>query len=198
MKIVTILLIAISLSMDAFSLALIYGTEGINKKNKILLSVVVGTYHFIMPIIGLTIGNIITSKIIVNTNILVGIILSLIAIEMIISSFKEKEEKFLLTIPGYLLFGLSVSIDSLTTGVGLSGITDKYILSSIIFAFTSLIFTYLGLNLGDKLNKKYIDRHFGFNMWKWANSKFKCQKDIFNKQEKMEIFNLMKNEWNYE
>ena len=87
--------------MDAFSLALIYGTEGINKKNKILLSVVVGIYHFIMPIIGLTIGNIITSKIIVNTNILVGIILSLIAIEMIISSFKEKEEKFLLTIPGY-------------------------------------------------------------------------------------------------
>lgn len=155
MKIVTILLIAISLSMDAFSLALIYGTEGINKKNKILLSVVVGTYHFIMPIIGLTIGNIITSKIIVNTNILVGIILSLIAIEMIISSFKEKKEKFLLTIPGYLLFGLSVSIDSLTTGIGLSGITEKYILSSIIFALTSLIFTYLGLNLGDKLNKKY-------------------------------------------
>ena len=74
---------------------------------------------------------------------------------MIISSFKEKKEKFLLTIPGYLLFGLSVSIDSLTTGIGLSGITDKYILSSIIFALTSLIFTYLGLNLGDKLNKKY-------------------------------------------
>ena len=141
--------------MDAFSLALIYGTQGITKKDKLLLSLIVGVYHFIMPLIGVIIGNLITSKILINTNILVGIILSLIAVEMIISSFKETNNKFLLTFPSYLIFGLSVSIDSLTTGVGLSVITDKYILSSIIFAFTSLIFTYLGLNLGDKLNKKY-------------------------------------------
>ena len=74
---------------------------------------------------------------------------------MIISSFKNKEEKFLLSIPGYLLFGLSVSIDSLTTGIGLPAITDKYILSASVFSVTSLLFTFLGLNLGNILNKKY-------------------------------------------
>ena len=110
--------------MDAFSLALIYGTQSISKKDKILLSLIVGIYHFVMPLIGLNIGLFVTSKIIINTNILVGLILSLIAIEMIISSFKEKEEKFLLSIFGYLLFGLSVSIDSLTTGIGFPAITD--------------------------------------------------------------------------
>ena len=141
--------------MDAFSLALIYGTQDITKKGKILLSAIVGIYHFIMPLIGLTLGLYVTSKIIINTNILVGIILSLIAIEMIISSFKNKEEKFLLSIPGYLLFGLSVSIDSLTTGIGLPAITDKYILSASVFSVTSLLFTFLGLNLGNILNKKY-------------------------------------------
>lgn len=141
--------------MDAFSLALIYGTQGITKKNKILLSLIVGIYHFIMPLIGVAIGTVITKKILVNPNIIVGIILSLIAIEMIISSFKEEDKKFLLTIPGYLLFGLSVSIDSLTTGIGLSLITQKYIFSSLIFAITSLSFTFFGLNIGDRLNKKY-------------------------------------------
>lgn len=155
MKFLTIFLIAISLSMDAFSLALIYGTQGINKKDKKILSVIVGVYHFIMPLIGLSIGAYLTSKIIINTDILVGVILSLIAIEMIISSFKEKEEKFLLSLSGYFIFGLSVSIDSLTTGIGLPAITDKFILSSVTFAITSLIFTYLGLNLGNTLNKKY-------------------------------------------
>ena len=70
--------------MDAFSLALIYGTQDITKKGKILLSAIVGIYHFIMPLIGLTLGLYVTSKVIINTNILVGIILSLIAIEMII------------------------------------------------------------------------------------------------------------------
>jgi len=155
LKIITIFLIAVSLSMDAFSLALIYGTQGITKKHKILLSLIVGIYHFIMPLIGVAIGTVITKKILVNPNIIVGIILSLIAIEMIISSFKEEDKKFLLTIPGYLLFGLSVSIDSLTTGIGLSLITQKYIFSSLIFAITSLSFTFFGLNIGDRLNKKY-------------------------------------------
>lgn len=155
MEIITILLISISLSMDAFSLALIYGTQKISTKQMFLLSLIVGTYHFIMPLIGVTIGSIITSKIIVNSNIIVGIILALIAVEMIISSFKEEEKKFLLTIPGYLLFGLSVSIDSLTTGIGLSMITEKYFLTALAFAITSYIFTYIGLNLGNKLNIKY-------------------------------------------
>lgn len=141
--------------MDAFSLSLLYGTEGISKKSKTLLPIIVGVYHFIMPLIGLSIGSFITSKIIFNTNILVGFILFLISIEMIVSSFKEKEEKFLLSIPGYLLFGLSVSIDSLTTGIGLPVITNNYILSALIFSITSFIFTLLGLNLGNILNQKY-------------------------------------------
>lgn len=141
--------------MDAFSLSLLYGTEGIKKKDKLIISTIVGIFHFIMPLIGLSIGTLITSKIILNTNILVGIILSLISIEMIISSFKNKEEKFLLSIPGYLLFGLSVSIDSLTTGIGLPAITNNFILSSLIFSVISFIFTFLGLNLGNILNQKY-------------------------------------------
>ena len=155
MKILTIVLIAISLSMDAFSLSLLYGTEGIKKKEKIILSLIVGIYHFIMPLIGLSLGSIIKSKIIFSSEILVGIILCLIAIEMLISSFKEKEEKFLLSFPGFLIFGLSVSVDSLTTGIGLPAITSKYILSCTIFSIISFIFTFLGLNLGNVLNQKY-------------------------------------------
>lgn len=86
---------------------------------------------------------------------MVGVILTLIAIEMIISSFKDKEEKFLLSLAGYFLFGLSVSIDSLTAGIGLPAITNSFFSSALVFAITSTIFTYLGLNLGNILNKKY-------------------------------------------
>lgn len=45
------------------------------------------------------------------------------------------------------------------------------------------------------LNKKYKDKHFGYNLWKWALNKFKSQKDIFNKEEKIKIFEMMKNEF---
>ncbi len=47
-------------------------------------------------------------------------------------------------------------------------------------------------------DKKYMDKHFGFNFWKWANSKLKRQKDIFTKEEKLRIFEMMKNEFNME
>ena len=56
MEIFIIFVIAVSLSMDAFSLSLAYGTLGLSKKETIQLSSIVGIYHFFMPIIGMFLG----------------------------------------------------------------------------------------------------------------------------------------------
>lgn len=151
----TCLLIGISLSMDAFSLALIYGTYGLTKKQKITLSIIVGTFHFIMPLIGLSFGNMIYQYFILNINLLVGIIFAIIGINLIISSKKEEEVKILVSFLGFLLFGLSVSIDSLTTGIGLSAISNNYFAVASMFMIISASFTYLGLHLGNKLSDKF-------------------------------------------
>lgn len=150
----TCLLISISLSMDAFSLALLYGTNNIGKKNEIMLSIIVGLFHFFMPLLGLFFGNIIMNYIIIDINIVVGIIFSLIGLEMLFSK-ENNDLKILTNIFSYLFFGLSVSIDSLTTGIGLSAISNNYIMVSILFMTVSSLFTYLGLILGTKLNKKF-------------------------------------------
>lgn len=151
----TTLLVGISLSMDAFSLALIYGTQNINRNSKIILSVIVGMYHFFMPLLGLFLGNVITNYFIFNVNILVSVIFLIIGIEMIVSSLKEKEEKFFLNIVGYFIFGLSVSIDSFTTGIGLNVINSNYLEVSIIFCLVSGIFTFCGLFLGNRLEEYF-------------------------------------------
>lgn len=44
------------------------------------------------------------------------------------------------------------------------------------------------------LGHTYVDKHFGYNMWKWSLSKFKAQKDIFSKDEKLQIYAMMKEE----
>lgn len=44
-------------------------------------------------------------------------------------------------------------------------------------------------------NKVYKDKHFGYNFWKWALSKLKSQKDNFTKEEKIKIYEMMKNEF---
>ena len=45
-------------------------------------------------------------------------------------------------------------------------------------------------------NKIYKDKHFGYNFWKWALSRFKSQKDVFTKEEKLQIYEMMKKEFN--
>lgn len=149
----TILLIGISLSMDAFSLALVYGIIGMSKKKKIFLSLVVGIYHFFMPLIGLTLGIFIDTISFINLHIIASIILLYIGIDLIISNFKE-EATLSVTITGLIIFGLSVSLDSLTVGIGLKAITNNYLLSSTLFSLCSLSFTYLGLILGNLIGNK--------------------------------------------
>lgn len=148
----TILLIGISLSMDAFSLSLIYGIIGLSNKQKITLSIIVGIYHFVMPLIGLKFGIFIDNISFINLHFIASIILIYIGIDLIIT--KEKENNLVTNTLGFIMFGLSVSIDSLTVGIGLKTITKYYLLASIIFSISSLIFTYLGLILGNTIGKK--------------------------------------------
>ena len=100
----TCILIGISLSMDAFSLALLYGTYGLAKKEEITLSVIVGLFHFFMPLIGLFFGNMIFRYFVMDANFVVGIIFGLIGFERIISSFREEEVKILIGFVPFLLF----------------------------------------------------------------------------------------------
>ncbi len=151
----TCVLIGISLSMDAFSLALLYGTCGLSKKDELMLSTIVGLFHFFMPLIGLFFGNVVFHYLMVDSNFVVGIIFGLLGIEMFISSFRSEEVKILIGFVPFLLFGLSVSIDSLTTGIGLSSISDNYLMVSSIFMFFSAFFTYLGLKLGGFLSDRF-------------------------------------------
>ena len=149
----TLLLIAVSLSMDAFSLALVYGLLLYSKKRKLLLSIIVGIYHFVMPLIGMTFGNLLEKINIISLDLVSFLILLYIGIDLMLSTLK-KEDKISTNNFGLIIFGLSVSLDSLTLGIGLNSITNNYLLASTIFSITSLLFTYLGLNLGNVVGNK--------------------------------------------
>ena len=69
--------------MDAFSLSIVYGTLNLSKKIKNYLSVTVGIFHFIMPLLGSLLGLFIVNHIISNPDILVAIIFTILSIEML-------------------------------------------------------------------------------------------------------------------
>ena len=123
----TLFLVAIGLSMDTFSLSIVYGTIGLTKKKIWLLSIIVGLFHFVMPFLGNSIGSIVLSKLPFNPDIVVGIIFILIALEM----FGGDDEVMPLDkIGAFLIFGFSVSL-------------------------VSFLFTYIGLKFGKFLNDKF-------------------------------------------
>lgn len=134
--------------MDTFFLSIAYGSLNLNRKTIISLSTIVGLYHFLMPILGMYFGELIN----LNNKYIVSIIFFVIGINMILDNLKEKEIKPL-SFFYMLLFGLSVSLDSFSIGIGLNYITRHIILCPITFSITSFFFTLLGLMLGKKINE---------------------------------------------
>ena len=153
MNIILIFIIAVSLSMDAFSLSLAYGTISLTKKEINALSTIVGFYHFFMPILGMLIGSFVFNVLKINQNLIILIIFTLIGINMIIESFKKDEKVKKMKLAEMILFGFAVSIDSFSVGIGINSISNNFIMCSSIFSIISFIFTYIGLILGNKLNQ---------------------------------------------
>ena len=155
MSLIVIFILAVGLSMDAFSLSMIYGTLDLPKKMQKLMSIMVGIFHFFMPLLGYEIGELILKVIKINPDILVGIIFIILGIEMLLSLKKEEQIKILTGIVSVLFFAFTVSIDSFSIGVGFGVANVNILLPCLIFSITSAIFTYLGVILGKKLSNKF-------------------------------------------
>ena len=148
---------AIGLSMDAFSLALAYGTTKIPINKKVLLSITVGIFHFFMPKLGALIGTELFLNYIAKANYLVGIIFLILAIEMLLSR-KEEKTGSITNMISIILFSFTVSIDSFSVGIALSLTTTDINSPCIIFALISTLFTFLGVELGSKIAYKFENK----------------------------------------
>lgn len=149
----SIVLIGIALSMDTFSLSLGVGMFGCENKKALHLSLIVGFMHFLMPLFGMILGDKLVQVFELKCDILLGVILLFIAIQMIIDMIKHEEEKCNLTLLGMFLFALGVSLDSFSVGLGIKAITENRYLAMCIFSLCSFLFTYAGVIIGKYANK---------------------------------------------
>ena len=149
-----LLLIAISLSMDTFSLSLSIGTVFNNKKYSILLSGVVGLFHFFMPILGSFLGYVFINNYHINSDLLASIIFIYIAINMFKEFKSNNHKQFNIGFLNMLLFAFGVSLDSFGVGCTFTGNLKQNIFVSLLFALFAYIFTYFGLLFGNKLEEK--------------------------------------------
>lgn len=165
-----IVLIGISLAMDAFAVSITDGLcyNGLSKGKAVTIPVTFGIFQAVMPLCGYFLGSIFAEKIdAVDHYIAFGLLL-IIGGKMVFDGIKElhttdgeiKLKKFFY--PEVLLQGVATSIDALAVGItmlAMEGVTGSNIfwLVSIIGVITFII-SLVGVIIGVKIGKLFKNK----------------------------------------
>lgn len=152
-EIITIGLMAVALSLDAFSVGIGMGMYKIRLRRIALIGCLTGFFHMLMPLIGMMIGQALAVHFGQAATIIGGILILLIGFEMIRSSFQVKAASTFLT-PygiGLLLFACVVSLDSFSAGLTLGIFGARVIVTILLFGMASTVLTWAGLLVGRKM-----------------------------------------------
>ena len=163
MSIFEIILLAVSLSMDAFAVALCKGLalKKIDTKSCLIVGVWFGSFQGLMPLIGYLLGSTFADKITSIDHWIAFVLLAIIGANMIKEAFDKDEEHVdcSLGVKTMLVMAIATSIDALAVGVSFA-FTDfepdwfvyiAFVLIGIITCTLSAI----GVKIGNIFGTKY-------------------------------------------
>jgi putative Mn2+ efflux pump MntP len=163
MSIIEVLLIALSMSMDAFAVCLGVGTtrRGSGLRQTFRLSFHFGLFQFFMPVIGWFAGTTLLRYISAYDHWVAFGLLAFVGIRMIRSGFDaDSEAQKNDPSRGWSLVLLSVatSIDALAIGFSLAivGVTIWY--PAVVIGIVTGLVSWLGVLLGNRLGEKFGKR----------------------------------------
>jgi putative Mn2+ efflux pump MntP len=150
-ELITLLMIGTALGMDAFSLGVGMGMGGIRLLTILKVSITIGIFHIIMPLIGISLGLFLTSYVGNIAAYIGGFILIMLGLHILWNVFFGGEEKSPLlktTFWGLLLFSFSVSLDALSVGFSFGLFHVNVVLAVLIFGMMGAVLSATGLLLG--------------------------------------------------
>ncbi|MDO5843651.1 MAG: manganese efflux pump [Methanocorpusculum sp.] len=150
------LLIAAALAMDAFSVSLAGGA--VLKENVLKTGLIAGAmfgfFQFIMPLIGFAVGIPITMIIDPYGYWVVVALFFFIGGKMVYDGFLGKEDSVNLTgVKVLLLLAVATSIDALAVGISYALMGEGILIPSIIIGIVAFGFSLAGVLIGNKLSK---------------------------------------------
>lgn len=156
MNFISLFLIAIGLSMDAFSVCLCIGmSKNINTRQILKVSFFFSFFQGLMPLLGYMLAAHFSEKINNIDNFIIFFLLSSIGIKMIIESLKENKNKKYncLSLIKILYLSLSVSIDAFGIGISFAFMNIRIIPVIILIAQTTFLISIIGILSGSFLGK---------------------------------------------
>ncbi len=151
----TILLIAVALGMDAFSLCVGIGMKGIRLLHVARISAAIAAFHVVMPLVGLYMGQYVSALLGGVATMIGGGLLVLLGGHMIYNSLRGGDAPSFNTgsLFGLLAFALSVSVDSLSVGVSLGMFATDLALTVLLFGTMGGLLSVVGLLIGRRVGQ---------------------------------------------
>ncbi|XEC95304.1 manganese efflux pump MntP family protein [Paenibacillus tarimensis] len=153
-QLLTIVIMALALGMDAFSLGIGIGLRGIRLRDVFKLSSVIALFHILMPLMGIFTGKYMSSLLGDVAALAAGALLLLLGGHMIYSSLRgDSSDSFdHRSSVGVFVFALTVSIDSFSVGVSLGMFAADIVLTVLMFGLFGGLMSILGLLLGSRVS----------------------------------------------
>jgi putative Mn2+ efflux pump MntP len=160
-EIFSLILLSIGLAMDAFSVAIVagFGVGKVKLLDSLRISSTFGIAHIIMPVLGWFLGSTMITFIQRWDHWLAFTILAFVGIRMLKEGLKKETMKInasdFMGLSSLLMFTFAVSIDSLAVGMSFNLQDLKIWIPSLFMGAGTLIFTFIGLNIGSKTGQQF-------------------------------------------
>ena len=151
MSFFTLIVLAVALGTDAFSLCLGIGMAGVNRKQMLIISVTVLIFHIFMPLVGWYTGELAGALLGRAASFIGSALLIYLGGRMIWDSKRKGQEagfKINFNASGLVLLGGSVSIDALSVGFTLGAQQVDLLLTAATIGLVAGIMTAAGLACG--------------------------------------------------
>ena len=162
MNFLEIILISISLGMDAFAVAICKGMamyKGSVKKG-VIIAIYFGVFQALMPFIGYMLGLRFEKAINAIDHWLAFGLLNIIGINMIKESFNKKDENINddVSFKTMFILALATSIDALAVGITFAFLNVNIYVPIIFIGIITFIMSFIGVKIGTKFGDKFNNK----------------------------------------
>lgn len=166
MSLYELFILAVGLSMDAFSVAVCKGlsTQKLRPKHYLLVGVWFGGFQALMPTLGFFLGKTFEKYINTFDHWIAFVLLSLIGANMLREAFSKEEESeeeksSSFSFKSMLLLAIATSIDALAVGVTFALLPDVNITAAVLFiGAVTFVLSAVGLKVGNVFGLKYKNK----------------------------------------
>lgn len=156
---ITLFVLAVGLSMDAFAVAVCKGLamKKMSWKNAVIVGLWFGTFQALMPVIGYFLGVSFADRIKSVDHWIAFVLLALIGGNMIREAFGKEDERASadLDVKTMFIMAVATSIDALAVGVTFAFLNQNMPLAVSLIGVTTFMLSMLGVKVGNLFGVKY-------------------------------------------